>query len=85
MGWMRAVVEAHDALVGIVREGHVDQYVRILHEEIERPIDFGRCSISRETIVIPAETKVGRNYREFDKRTEANPHGLKDYKLILAA
>lgn len=81
----RFVVEAHDALVGIVREGHVDEYVRILHQEIERPIDFSRCSISRGEIVIPAETKVGRNYREFDKRTEDNPNGLRDYKLILAA
>lgn len=77
----RFVVEAHDALVSLVREGHVDEYVRILHEEIERPIDFSRCSIKRGIVIIPAETKVGRNYREFDKKSGENPNGLREYVI----
>jgi DNA polymerase I-like protein with 3'-5' exonuclease and polymerase domains len=78
----RFVVEAHDALVGLVKEEHVAEYVKIMHEEIERPIDFSRCSISRGELIIPAETKVGWNYREMGP---TNPRGLRDYKLYLQA
>lgn len=60
----RFVVEAHDALVGIVRESDVEAYTQILHQEIEVPIDFSRCTIKREPIIIPAETKVGYSYKE---------------------
>lgn len=77
----RFVVEAHDALVGIVREGDVDGYVGILREEIEKPIDFSRCTIKRGEVVIPVENKIGRNYREFNKKTGENPQGLRDYHL----
>jgi DNA polymerase-1 len=41
----RFVVEAHDALVGIVREKDAERYIQIMHEEIEVPIDFSRCTI----------------------------------------
>jgi len=74
----RLCLEGHDSLVGLVREGHVEQYVHIMKEEIEKPIDFSRCSISRGQLVIPIEVKVGRNYRDFNKRTGENPHGLKE-------
>lgn len=77
----RYVVEAHDALVAIVKEGDVEEYVAILHEEIEQPIDFAKCSLKRGFVVIPAETKVGRNYREFNKKTGENPAGLRDFHL----
>lgn len=66
----RFVVEAHDALVGLVFREDVDRYVRIMHEEIERPIDFTHCTLSRGLLVIPAETKIGRDYKN-----------LTDYKL----
>ena len=77
----RFVVEAHDALVAIVREGDVDDYLHILVREIQQPISFERCTIKRGEVIIPTETKVGRNYREFDKKTGANPLGLRDYHL----
>lgn len=77
----RFVVEAHDALVAIVKEGDVEEYVSIMHEEIEQPIDFAKCSLPRGFVVIPAETKVGHNYREFNKKTGENPKGLRDFHL----
>lgn len=68
------VVEAHDALVGLVREKDVDRYKEILHEEIERPIDFKNCSISRGLLSIPAESKVGYNYKECVDKNCKNPN-----------
>jgi uracil-DNA glycosylase family 4 len=78
----RFVVEAHDALVGLVLKRDVDAYKSILHEEIERPIDFSRCTIKRDSLVIPAESKVGYNYREcpVKKCTNMNCLFLHDYE-----
>lgn len=73
----RFCIEAHDALVGIVRKEHADAYVKIMHEEIEVPIDFSRCTIKRGLLVIPAESKVGFNYKDW---SEKNEYGLKDWK-----
>jgi uracil-DNA glycosylase family 4 len=70
----RFVVEAHDALVGLVKREHVQAYASILHEEIERPIDFSRCTIQRGTLIIPAESKIGTDYKN-----------LKDFHLEMAA
>ena len=60
----RFVVEAHDALTSIVLEKDLEAYRSIIHDEIERPIDFSRCTIKRDSLIIPAETKVGYNYRD---------------------
>jgi uracil-DNA glycosylase family 4 len=70
----RFVVEAHDALVALVRTEHIDRYVTLIHEEIEKPIDFKNCTISRDPIIIPAETKIGMDYKN-----------LKKYELPMAA
>lgn len=77
----RFVVEAHDALVGIVKEGQVDLYTRIIHEEVEKPIDFSRCTISRGPLVIPAESKVGYTYKTCDDKSCKNCRNLHDYQL----
>lgn len=74
----RFVLEAHDALVGLVREDQVREYVTIMHEEIAKPIDFSRCTLPRGELSIPAESKVGRNYKDF---SPTNPNGLKEFKL----
>jgi uracil-DNA glycosylase family 4 len=65
----RFVVEAHDALVGLVREDQIEPYRDIMHEEIERPIDFSRCSLSRGELIIPAETKIGKDYKNLHDYT----------------
>lgn len=69
----RFVVEAHDALVGLVREKDAQRYLDIMHEEIERPIDFAHCTLSRGTLVIPAESKAGYSYKECKLKNCADP------------
>ena len=82
----RFVVEAHDALVGLVREADVPRYIAILHEEIMVPIDFSRCTIQRGLLTIPAESKVGYTYKTCeDKLCKGSAQGcrnLHDYVAI---
>lgn len=78
----RFMLEGHDSLIGLVREDHVGDYISIMHREIEVPIDFSRCTMKRGELVIPAESKVGFNYRDASK---TNPNGLKDYRILIAA
>lgn len=59
----RFVVESHDALVGLVKESHVEMYDQIMRQELERPIDFSRCTLSRGELIIPCEAKVGYDYK----------------------
>jgi uracil-DNA glycosylase family 4 len=75
----RFILEGHDSLIGLVRETDVDSYVEIMHQQIEVPIDFSRCTMKRGSLVIPAESKVGYNYRD---ASESNPDGLRDYKVV---
>lgn len=81
----RFVVEAHDALIGLVKAEHKEAYVKIMHEEIEVPIDFSRCTIKRGELIIPAESKWGYNYKEFNKKTGDNPQGLRGFEIVKAA
>lgn len=80
----RYVVEAHDALVSLVKESDVAAYTRILHSEIEKPIDFSRCTIARGELVIPAETKVGYTYLTCTKKGCNGCKHLHDYQLLEA-
>jgi DNA polymerase-1 len=77
----RYVVEAHDALVSLVKISDVERYVRVMHEEIEVPIDFTYCTVSRGLLVIPAETKVGLSYKTCDVKGCPGCLGLHDYLL----
>jgi DNA polymerase-1 len=81
----RFVVEAHDALVGIVLEKDVDRYVQIMHEEIEVPIDFSRCTLKRGLLSIPAESKVGYTYKTCEDKKCRGCSKLHDYKIGVAA
>jgi len=81
----RFVVEAHDALIGLVKAEHAARYRDILHEEIEQPIDFSRCTISRGSLVIPAESKIGLNYRTCEDKKCLGCDKLHDFPLAKAA
>lgn len=62
---IRIIVEAHDALVFMIPHAFVESYARIIKEELEVPIDFSRCTLSRGELVIPCEAKIGKdNYKE---------------------
>jgi len=57
-------VEAHDALVGLVKETEIDLYLSYAVPAFEMPIDFSGCTLPRGTISIPCEVKVGQNYKD---------------------
>ena len=74
-------IEAHDAFLGLVPTEYVGRYVEILNEEMNRPIDFTNCTLSRGLLVIPAEAKIGRNYKECKIKGCYTCEGMHDYKL----
>jgi uracil-DNA glycosylase family 4 len=71
---IRIVVEAHDALVFMTPNSMVESHARVIRQELEVPIDFSRCTLSRGELVIPCEAKYGENYKE-----------LKDFDLKAVA
>jgi DNA polymerase I-like protein with 3'-5' exonuclease and polymerase domains len=64
---IRICAESHDALLFKVPEERVQEYGRIIREEFETPIDFRNCSLSRGSLVIPADIAVGDRYSELKK------------------
>jgi len=61
------VLESHDALLFIIDEQDIDEFVPIVKEEFERPINFETCSIARSELIIPVEIEIGSNYLELKK------------------
>lgn len=75
------VIEAHDAFLGLVPKEYVARYIQIICEELSQPIDFSNCTLSRGSIVIPAEAKVGFSYKECKIKGCYTCEGMHDYKL----
>jgi len=64
---IRIVLEAHDGLLFCIPNKRIQEYGGIIQEEMERPIDFSRCSLPRHELVIPCELEIGMNYMELNK------------------
>jgi len=64
---IKIIMEAHDALLFSIKETLLDEFAAIVKEEMERPICFENCSLSRHDLVIPCEMEIGYNYGEFRK------------------
>lgn len=71
--WIQTVVEAHDAFMCLcpIAVGeqypfkHLDKLRSVAKEEMEKPIDFKHCSLSRGTIIIPSECQIAeRSWKE---------------------
>lgn len=58
--WIQILAESHDSFLAQVPISEVDSACRIIKEELERPIDFSRCSLPRGGLVIPCEIKIGK-------------------------
>jgi len=72
---IRWVSEQHDSLDWMCKPEEFDHYAKVVKEEMEKVIDFSKCSIPRDPIRIPAEVKVAKeNYKDFV-----------DYKFEVAA
>jgi uracil-DNA glycosylase family 4 len=64
---IRIILEAHDALLLLVPERKLDDWTPRIREFFEEPIDFSRCSIPRNNLVIPADFEVGYDYQSLEK------------------
>ncbi len=64
---IRIVLESHDSLLFCIRQKDVDEQAPIIKREMERPIDFSHCSLSRRSLIIPAEIEIGENYQDLKK------------------
>lgn len=63
----RIHLEAHDSLLFGVRKEYLDEFLPIIKQEFERPINFRTCSLPRRSLKIPCEIEVGENYMELKK------------------
>jgi uracil-DNA glycosylase family 4 len=64
---IKIVMEAHDALLFCIPKSKLFEWCPIIKEEMERPIDFSRCTIVRHELSIPCEIEIGENYRDLKK------------------
>lgn len=72
----KIIMEAHDGLLFTVRREYLDDFTPLIKREMERPINFSKCSLSRRSLKIPAEVEIGENYMELKKYSVPafNPH-----------
>lgn len=63
----RILVEAHDGLLFMIPERELDYYGPMVQEEMQRPLSFENCSLSRHELIIPCELEIGYNYQELNK------------------
>lgn len=61
------LLDAHDAFAWQVEEKLWDETAQQIKEIVETPIDFSRCSLPRDPILIPTEFERGYNYGEMEK------------------
>jgi DNA polymerase-1 len=59
--------ESHDAFLTQTPEDKLDLHIPIFQEEMETPIDFKNCTLSRGILVIPSDVKIGLNYKDLAK------------------
>jgi hypothetical protein len=65
--WIKIIVEAHDALLISVPIPRTLEAAEILREEMEKPIDFSKCSLPRGLLKIPCDVEIGSNYKDLKK------------------
>jgi|SRR5215831_3723550 len=58
---LQILSESHDSFLGQLPIGDLNAAIPIINEEMESPIDFKDCSLSRGTLIIPCEIKIGEN------------------------
>lgn len=64
---LRIIMESHDALLFMIKENEVQNLAPMIKEEMERPLRFENCSLSRRDLIIPCEIEIGENYQDFEK------------------
>jgi uracil-DNA glycosylase family 4 len=69
----KIILEAHDALLFAVRINDVEGFVPIAKKEMERPINFTKCSLPRRFLKIPCDVEIGENYKDLRKYQVTKP------------
>lgn len=64
---IKIVMEAHDALLFSIPISKKNEWIPIIKEEMERPINFSQCTLRRHKLIIPCDIEVGSNYRDLKK------------------
>lgn len=64
---IKIVMEAHDALLFCIPKSKMNEWIPIIKEEMERPIDFSQCTLKRHELIIPCDIEVGMNYMDLKK------------------
>lgn len=68
--WIKLLLEWHDSFFALVPEDRTHEAYLIGKEEMERPIDFSRCSLPRGELIIPCEVSLSRtNWEEMKPYT----------------
>ena len=64
--FVRPLSEAHDGFLSEVKLGHEEEYAKTFKTNVEVPIDFRKCSLSRDyELTIPCESAIGKdNWQE---------------------
>ena len=63
----KLILESHDSLLFSIKKTLIEDFIPIGIEEMERPIDFSKCSLPRHELSIPCEVEIGLNYMELNK------------------
>lgn len=63
----KIILEAHDALLFSVRQEYLEEFIPLAKKEMERPINFTKCSLPRKFLKIPCDVEIGENYKDLNK------------------
>ncbi len=64
---IKIAMESHDALLFSIPISRKLDWIPIIKEEMERPINFENCTLPRPPLSIPCDIEVGKNYKDLSK------------------
>lgn len=79
---IKIVCESHDALLFCIKTSKLKEYVPIIKQEMERPIDFRTCNLARPPLIVPCEIEIGNNYQHFSKFKDFVPIEVESLKIV---
>jgi hypothetical protein len=66
--WAALLAEAHDGILNEVKISRESDFANIYKNNFETPIDFNKCSLSRDyQLIIPCEFAIGEDWNEMEK------------------
>ncbi len=66
--WVEFLQESHDSFLAQIKPDKLEETKLIIHEELEAPIDFSKCSLPRGELIIPCDFSVSTtNWQEMRK------------------